>query len=131
MKRPGRTCATAHCSTVVTSGSYCRRCLQTKRATRPTPTGKSSAFREQRPEYRSADYRRARAAQIERTPYCQLDHLAGCSGGLQVHHVNGNAKDNRPANLSTLCQRHHMQLEGQGKAGRLARALARTLNGET
>ena len=54
-------------------------------------------------------WRKLRALIIERDDHrCQQP---GCTETtmLEVHHVNGDPKDDRPANLQTLCHTHHAQ----------------------
>jgi 5-methylcytosine-specific restriction endonuclease McrA len=55
-------------------------------------------------------WRRLRAQVIARDDgHCRYP---GCieTTGLEVHHVNGNPRDDRPANLVTLCHDHHVQV---------------------
>lgn len=47
--------------------------------------------------------------------------ICGTSMHLQVHHLNGNAFDNDPFNLMTLCRACHTKWHwNHGKAGRVA-----------
>lgn len=57
-------------------------------------------------------YRKAREIALQRDQYrCRV--CGGTGGGVQTHHVNGNAKDDRPENLVTLCRSHHDELEAK------------------
>jgi hypothetical protein len=49
----------------------------------------------------------ARALMVHVTA-CQMAHLGGCLGPLDVAHVDGNEANNTPGNLAKWCRAHHM-----------------------
>jgi hypothetical protein len=65
--------------------------------------------------YNSAAFRRARAYLLETVGQCQAE--GPHSGTLDVHHRNGNARDNRPSNLILLCRAHHSETDTQRRQG--------------
>lgn len=59
---------------------------------------------------------RYRARQLCPKGPCTYD---GCSAeGAQVHHIDGDPFNNDPANLTRLCVRHHMTVDGRLEATR-------------
>lgn len=83
-----------------------------------TPTKKTKV-------YHSKEYHRERAAVMRDRGSCHLSHLAGCNGTMHYHSTR--PPSHARNDCAVLCQRHHMQLERQGKGGALAQELARVM----
>jgi 5-methylcytosine-specific restriction endonuclease McrA len=49
---------------------------------------------------------------------CGLTEWLGKPAPLQLHHVNGDGKDNRPENLQILCPNCHSQTDSWGGRNR-------------
>ena len=54
---------------------------------------------------------RARARRIKGSGPCELEHITGCGGRIEVHHVDGDYNNNDIANLMRLCDCHHGLVE--------------------
>jgi hypothetical protein len=50
---------------------------------------------------------RARAREIKGPGPCELQHITGCGGRLEVHHLDNDYNNNDPSNLMRLCICHH------------------------
>lgn len=84
--------------------------------------------------HHSKEYYRERQAVKRDRWYCHLGHLGGCSparhtkaGVLMLHTHHTQPGNHHRSTLAPLCERHHMQLEQQGKDGAHAREVARIL----
>lgn len=56
-------------------------------------------------------YARARARKIKGKGSCELAHITGCKGRIEVHHLDRDYNNNDPANLMRLCMSHHGLVE--------------------
>lgn len=59
------------------------------------------------PLTKRAWYYRARRIALHDNDKCEIYGSDQC---LQVHHINGNWKDNDTGNLAVLCKDHHLEL---------------------
>lgn len=120
--RPSKNCAHPGCRTTAIPGNArCSMHLALQQAQRfNTP-----AKRADPKVYHSKAYHRERAAVMRDRGHCHLSHIGGCNGSLHYHSCNPPSHDRN--DCAVLCQRHHMQLEQQGKDGALAREVARIM----
>jgi hypothetical protein len=117
--RPSKQCIHPGCRTTVLPGnSRCQQHLAQQQAARfNTPTKQTNPK-----HYHTKEYHRERTAVLRERGHCHLTGHGPCNGPLHTHHtVDGTHHRNT---LAPLCQRHHMQLEAQGKHGALATQLA-------
>ena len=56
---------------------------------------------------------RYRAQQMFRGTPCELEHISGCRGRVQVHHIDKDPFNNAPENLVPLCVGHHRLVENE------------------
>jgi len=105
--KPPRPCRYHGCPNVTrhTSG-YCE---FHKRFRRPSDYRPSAAKRGY-----DKQWQQIRAAYISRYPICQTCHNRPSQ---DVHHVNGNNKDNRTENLIALCHSCHSSITGRTVGG--------------
>ena len=54
-------------------------------------------------------YARAKNA-VDRTR-CEVEHIGGCKGRIEVHHIDKNPLNNSRKNLAVLCRAHHILAE--------------------
>lgn len=54
---------------------------------------------------------RARARVRKGTGPCELEDITGCGGRIEVHHLDGNPRNNQDENLMRLCKSHHALVE--------------------
>lgn len=123
--RPSRGCTHPGCRTPQRPGSsYCAAHHSAKWDTKA----------KQAKGYQSKEYYRERQAVKRDRWHCHLGHLGDCcpprytkAGVLMLHTHHTQPGNHDRATLAPLCEHHHMQLEQQGKAGVLARELARVM----
>ena len=48
---------------------------------------------------------------VESVEVCQWESIGGCSGPIQVAHVDGNFTNNNLSNLLALCTSHHKLMD--------------------
>lgn len=119
MPRPSKRCIHPGCTDDATTHSRCphHHATYTERKW-ATPTKRTGV-------YHSPDYHRERQAVKRDRYHCHLSHLGGCNGSLHYHSTR--PPSHHRSVCAFLCQRHHMQLEAQGKSGQLATALAHVM----
>lgn len=123
--RPSRNCTHPGCRTPQRPGSsYCAAHHNAKWDTR----------RKQTQGHQSKEYYRERQAVKRDRWHCHLEHLGGCclprytkAGVLMLHTHHTRSDTHHRSTLAPLCERHHMQLEQQGKDGALQREVVRIL----
>lgn len=122
LARPSKQCIHVGCRTTVIPGnSRCQMHLAQQQAERfNTPAKRTNPK-----VYHSKEYHRERTAVMRDRGHCHLTGHGTCNGTLHAHHTVDGTHDRRT--LAPLCQRHHMQLEQQGKDGALATQLARVM----
>lgn len=54
---------------------------------------------------------RARAREIKGPGACELEHIGGCLGRKEVHHLDTDVHNNDLSNLMRLCMAHHRLVE--------------------
>lgn len=118
LARPSKQCIHVGCRTTVIPGnSRCQMHLAQQQHERfNTPAKRTNPK-----VYHSKEYHRERTAVMRDRGHCHLTGHGTCNGTLHAHHTVDGTHDRRT--LAPLCQRHHMQLEQQGKRGPLARQL--------
>jgi hypothetical protein len=68
-------------------------------------------LRKKNPKKRSWHERAVRKLEKAGKTECEWEHIGHCKGVLDVAHVNGDWRDERPANLKRLCRSHHFLLD--------------------
>ena len=64
-----------------------------------------------RPQHQTREYQRLRRAILDARGWrCES---CGRAGRLELHHVNGDSGDDRPANLQILCRPCHCTADGR------------------
>lgn len=122
LARPSKQCIHVGCRTTVIPGNA--RC-QMHMAAQQAARFNTQAKRTDPKVYHSKEYHRERTAVMRDRGHCHLTGHGTCNGTLHAHHTVDGTHDRRT--LAPLCQRHHMQLEQQGKQGPLATQLARVM----
>lgn len=45
--------------------------------------------------------------------YCKMNHIGGCKGFIEVHHIDGNPLNRDASNLIPVCRAHHRLIENK------------------
>lgn len=72
--------------------------------------GKSNVWKT-KPESRKTRTGRYRARRLHDCSRCEVGHIGGCSGRVEVHHIDGNPLNNESGNRIALCTSHHSLVE--------------------
>ena len=54
---------------------------------------------------------RWRARRIINAEHCALEYTLECLGRIEIHHIDGNACNNSPDNITAVCKSHHAFLD--------------------
>lgn len=71
--------------------------------------GRPGMKRGRRPKLDSQSTRTARgqSRKLIDTSRCQMEHIGGCRGRIEVHHIDGNPLNRDLSNLMSVCRAHH------------------------